>query len=996
MKRKISFRVGIIQIFMLLLGVTFIAVSANYYLQTSEILLSMGERVAEQRTNVIVQRTRALLDGPAMYAANLGKRLQRRRYGVDIVDSHRELWESMWEPLAMTPQMQSYFVADQRGSLVEVRRDAKHSTRVIDRSPTGQQPPLDYKIYRDDEYKALSEERIDASYDPRQRPWFLQPGAGDKISWTPVFFSKSTRNPILMVSYPMLSDRGAIKGTSSISVPLYSISDFLTHNPLTAESRAFITRTDGDLLAFYDKDQLFFNEEPMGLRLRTLSEVEDPVLSALNEDILTRLDQNRASALTYKGEEEQTSYRLFVLSLGKDGLTKQGWKLVVVVPQTEAREAQQGIATYQTKVKDFFDQAEDLAFAMAQLFPQNGKALDVVPHHQDHWLKMWDGLLKTPQVQSVLLADLVGSYLQVRREPYLTTRLIDRSWSSDPPYYDLRIHRDDDYAIYTRKRDESDFNILERPWYQQTTAEERIHWSDIYISSTAKTAVITATYPSLDPAFRRTIRAVAGVSIPLHSISEFVAEEQPGTNGMLFIFDDQDNLIAYPDKSQLTIEDEGTLERLRLRKMTEIEEEAPRMFHQAFKHNENNKRFNFEMDGMRYYAIVKEFPAGKGQWNWKVATIISEQDLLGNVDAMLLHSLWIALTIFGIALILLYFTTRFLSDPINRLACEADKLKDLQLDSIHGVHSRYKEIDNMSRALLRARDGLHSFRKYVPDQLVRQLIQTNQLAHLGGKNARLPVFFSDIKGFTELSEAMPPQELMLQLSEYFDELTRIIVEEGGTIDKYIGDSIMAFWGAPIEQPDAPQAACRAALRCQRRLDELNEHWLAQNKPAMHTRIGIHIGNLVVGNVGASQRFNYTVVGDSVNLASRLEGANTLFGTRIIISDALQAELGGDFVVRLLERLAVKGKRQATWIYELVCATDDPLSDDRRNFIDRYQKALANLIENQEPDLALQQFQQLATAYPQDRSVQHMVKRCHKALKNTKGTTDTRTWIWNEK
>ncbi len=988
--RKISFRIGIIQIFLLFLLVTFAAISGNYYFRTADIVLSMGDRVAAQRTHAIVQRTRAFLDGPVVYTANLSKRLQRERHGVDIVDSHRDLWELMWEPLTMTTQLQSYFVADRQGSLVEVRRDARYSTRIIDRSANAESPPVDYKLYRDGDYKGLSEERSEATYDPRQRPWFSKPGSDAQASWTPIFLSKSTRNPILVVSYPMLSDQGEVKGSCGISLPLYYISDFLAHNPLTLESRAFITRADGDLLAFFDKNQLMINEEPLGLRLRKLDEVDDPVVQPMHAGILENIGQSGEAPLTL-AEGAGGHYRLFVRSLEGSGLARYGWKLLVLTPQAEAAEARGRIDAYLERVMRFFRQPEDLAMNMAHLYPRDAQPIDVARGYQQRWREMWDGMRETPQIQSVMLADLAGGYLQARREPYLATRLIDRSTQAAPPVYDLRIYRDEDYAIYTRKRDETAFDPRDRSWYRETTTEERIHWQHIHVSSTARTAVITATYPLSDPSFRRILRGVTGVSIPLHSISDFVAEEQPGAHGMLFIFDDDSNIIAYPDKSQLMIGDDSVGEELRLRHISEIEDPVPRAFHQNYQANEGAGRFRFEIDGQRHIAIVKDFPAGQGQWDWKVATIIAERDLLGNVDAMLLRSLWIALAILLIALAVLYFITSFISNPINRLADEADKLRDFRLDSIRGVESRYKEIDHLSRALLRARDGLLSFRKYVPEQLVRQLIRTNQSAELGGKNMRLTVFFSDIQGFTTLAEGMPAQDLLLHLSEYFDEMTSIITKEGGTIDKYIGDSIMAFWGAPVEQQDAPHGACRAALRCQRRLDELNTRWLIEGKPELHTRIGIHTGSVVVGNVGASQRFNYTVVGDNVNLASRLEGVNSLFGTRVIISEATRKEVAEAFVVRLLDRVAVKGKRQGTWIYELVCSRGDPLSDERRYFIEEYEKALASLGDD-EAELALQRFKELAVRYLKDKSIQYMIKRCRSTLKNREAGDLDKTWI----
>src|SRR5262249_23515961 len=157
---------------------------------------------------------------------------------------------------------------------------------------------------------------------------------------------------------------------------------------------------------------------------------------------------------------------------------------------------------------------------------------------------------------------------------------------------------------------------------------------------------------------------------------------------------------------------------------------------------------------------------------------------------------------------------------------------------------------------------------------------TNQEARISGQRRELTILFSDIKDFTSISEALRPAEIAAQLSEYLNSVTEAIVEESGTVDKYIGDAVMAFWGAPLELKNHAAAACRAALRAQKRIKELNASWAAEGRPAFCTRIGINTGEVIVGNMGSEQRLNYTVIGDPVNLASRLEGINKNYGTRI--------------------------------------------------------------------------------------------------------------------
>ncbi len=164
---------------------------------------------------------------------------------------------------------------------------------------------------------------------------------------------------------------------------------------------------------------------------------------------------------------------------------------------------------------------------------------------------------------------------------------------------------------------------------------------------------------------------------------------------------------------------------------------------------------------------------------------------------------------------------------------------------------------------------------------------------------------------------MEPEKLMSHLCDYFEELSKIISSEKGTIDKYIGDSIMAFWGAPLEDKRHCFHACMAALRCKARLEKLNLMWEKQNKPPLITSIGIHTGKAIVGNIGSSTRLNYTAIGDTINFTSRLELQSKRFGSVIIVSDDVVNAVKGQFIFRFIEKANIRGKSGAHNIYELV-------------------------------------------------------------------------------
>jgi adenylate cyclase len=209
------------------------------------------------------------------------------------------------------------------------------------------------------------------------------------------------------------------------------------------------------------------------------------------------------------------------------------------------------------------------------------------------------------------------------------------------------------------------------------------------------------------------------------------------------------------------------------------------------------------------------------------------------------------------------------------------------------------------------------FNVYVNSQLVDRLIDNPEQFRLGGEKRELSILFSDVKGFTNISEELEPEELVVLLNEYLGAMTEIVFKYGGTLDKYIGDAVMAFWGAPVPQEDHAKRACWAALEMQEKLAEMRQTWKSKGKHELFIRIGINSGEVIVGNMGSESRFNYTVMGDSVNLAARLEPANKAFDTSIIISEFTNNQIQEFCRTRELATITVQGKAKPVKIFELV-------------------------------------------------------------------------------
>jgi len=265
------------------------------------------------------------------------------------------------------------------------------------------------------------------------------------------------------------------------------------------------------------------------------------------------------------------------------------------------------------------------------------------------------------------------------------------------------------------------------------------------------------------------------------------------------------------------------------------------------------------------------------------------------------------------------------------------------------------------------------FSHYMSDLLIQDLLRNPDKLRLGGEKRVLSVFFSDLAGFTTLSEKLTPEEVVTLLNRYLTAMTDIILASGGLIDKYEGDAIMAFWGAPLPQENHAARACLAALDNQARLAELRKEFMQMGLPPVHARIGINTGEMIIGNMGSSQRFDFTVIGDSVNLASRLEGAGKEYGTRIIISEDTHRQASGYVEVRELDLLRVKGKEMPVRIYELL-ARKGELDETGQKVRDLFAEGLSHYRQQEWPE-AISCFQRILALEPEDGPAKTFVLRC---------------------
>ena len=268
-----------------------------------------------------------------------------------------------------------------------------------------------------------------------------------------------------------------------------------------------------------------------------------------------------------------------------------------------------------------------------------------------------------------------------------------------------------------------------------------------------------------------------------------------------------------------------------------------------------------------------------------------------------------------------------------------------------------------------------AFGLYLAPEFVDQLVKNPGQAVLGGETRQMTIMFADVAGFTTLSEGRPPAQLVQLMNECFTEITSVIQGHGGTVDKFIGDAVMAFWNAPVEHPDHAARACRATQDLLKALVRLNVGWAARGLPAISMRVGAATGPALVGNVGSSTKFNYTVMGDTVNLASRLEGAAKVFGTLNLVAGSTVEAAAGAVACRELDWLAVKGKSEAVPVFEIMPGEATP---SRVEAWERYAAGLA-AYRARKFDEAREQFEAALKAEPDDGPSREMITRCDEYL-----------------
>ena len=538
-----------------------------------------------------------------------------------------------------------------------------------------------------------------------------------------------------------------------------------------------------------------------------------------------------------------------------------------------------------------------------------------------------------------------GDFFGAQRGSDNQIHFYERDWS--PTNQETReivrtynLSDNDPPTLVSSQQNTTTYNATQRGWYRNALGTDQDIVTSVYIFSASRNPGINVARRLVSPDGE--LIGVVSIAMELSSISNFIRDLNISDNGVAFIVDSEQRLVAFRDTAELTyINNEGGLSLTNLSDTSHrsLQIAADAIEAQRMETSEIGSQVHLSHSAADQDYLVSLSPLQGNEitsaLDWFVGIVIPTRDFLGDIR---LTTLFLALGVIIVTVVflvgILLFTKRAIVVPVGKIAEQARYIKTLDLEQVELPHSPIREIYSLSDSMNRMTNGLASFRKYVPTELVQLLILQGQEARLGGEYRDMTIFFSDIARFTQLSEILGTK-LAQYLMEYFSGLSDLIAREGGVIDKYIGDAIMAFWGAPLPQQDHHERACRAALRCQRHLYKLRGNAQLRGNQMLYCRIGINSGKVLVGNFGGDRRMDYTVLGDPVNVASRLESLNKQYGTNIMIGKETYEHVKDIMICRKLDRVRLYGKTESEEVYELLAARSGE-NEDKYKWIAHYE------------------------------------------------------------
>lgn len=645
------------------------------------------------------------------------------------------------------------------------------------------------------------------------------------------------------------------------------------------------------------------------------------------------------------------------------------------------------------RTSEVFEAARDFAEINALIIAEQGLA-----DHQALFRLFGQQLALRPQLESLYVASPDGDFIQVRSSPQLMTRLIRRpaeagevaetseqthgeqaGRSRSPLVSERIVYRDPDFAPIARINGDSGYDPRQRAWYRQAMASEGLQWSRVYRFANTEIHGITAARAVR--AADGSLLAVVGVDISLGSLSQFLTEQRVARGGIALILDAERRLIAIPRTLKLRsgAPASGAL--------PSVDDLQMRWLVDAYHHHGANtlrtsgiNRVAYsltETQGQRYLGHRQAFPPEIGN-DWELMIVVPEASLLESARRLFSEAAAVSLMLLVIATTAVSYLALRLFQPLKRLVRNTELIREFRFADVKRVPSRFTEIKAMDEAIWKMSQGLRSLEKFVPKDVGRQLIKSGKRVEPGAEVRELSLLLTGASDLASLCAALPPARITALLSRQLDVFTDTILRHKGTIDNFLGESILAFWGAPVAIEDSVDRACRAALACRDAEGALHAEWAKTrptDEPAPSLNLfSIHHGRAIVGAIGSRKRMSWTAIGDNVALGWDLHQLNRRYGTRIIISGEARRQVADRYWTRRLDVLPLSGGARQLEVFELIERRERALPPDRLQAIASYEAGLKALLAG-DWETAEAIFTPLAEQAPDDLAVALMMNRC---------------------
>ncbi len=511
-------------------------------------------------------------------------------------------------------------------------------------------------------------------------------------------------------------------------------------------------------------------------------------------------------------------------------------------------------------------------------------------------------------------------------------RIIDNKDATNPTLQTLYSFNQADRKWTVKSENRTNYDPRKRPYWAAGEKDPNGTWSEPYLFA-YPTPIMGITY-TLQQTIEDKFVGFWNVDFSLSSLDLFLNSVKIGKTGAVAILSDKGNVITSSEPSRASLPESHN------------DQPIDQLIRKTWDHFQSLPAAKGPFLSGDYACYMRPISEEFGL-HWKIITLIHEEDFLLPIYREAKFALIVSVSLILVFGLLGALFFGFISKKLKQIAYELHQIGAFTFSSetFSDKVSFIKEVNMMNVATDQMKLALNSLTKYVPLDLVSKLMLSGKSATLGGEKQQITILFSDLANFTQIAEQTAPDTLLEILGEYFRVMNEIIEEHHGTVDKYVGDSIMAFWGAPTPQPDHPLNACRAALAMQEKFPALWKKMNPEHRALLKQRIGINTGLAIIGNIGAPDRMDYTAIGDQVNLASRLENLNKFYGTKILVGEGTATAVKDQMLLRPIEKVSVKGKTQSSLIFELLGLKSEA-SANTLQALTVYEKALS-LFQNRQ-------------------------------------------------